>query len=186
MYLSLYEAVDHVGYANRMDRLYVFYKICLCIMSKKVHMIRGNICDIEQFTISFERICRKPVDWNDILNCTIEDNDIFTRVAIKDFEDVENKFFSFSKVCMALFESITDCLDAKPSGATLAALQGILSEQTNKIDTQAILVLIKELQGKSRDEILQDPEIGFKSKDTYYTRRSRGMEILTQKKITWG
>lgn len=70
--------------------------------------------------------------------------------------------------------------------STLGVLQEILTEQTTAIDIQAILVLIKILQGKSRKEILGDPEITAKSKDTYYNRIKRGIEILAQNGIEWG
>ena len=70
--------------------------------------------------------------------------------------------------------------------STRGVLQEILTEQTTATDIQAILVLIKILQGKSRKEILGDPEITAKSKDTYYNRIKRGIEILAQNGIEWG
>lgn len=70
--------------------------------------------------------------------------------------------------------------------STLDVLQAILAEQATKVDIQSILVLIKILEGKTRDEILLDKEVGFRSKDTYYNRMNRGIEILTQNEIEWG
>ena len=70
--------------------------------------------------------------------------------------------------------------------STLDVLQAILAEQATKVDIQSILVLIKILEGKTRDEILLDKEVGFRSKDTYYKRMNRGIEILTQNEIEWG